>query len=89
MSTRLVEVRTFVSQESDIEGAMATGSPVHAVLSDGRRVRIHITSLRLKKNGLYGFTGTIADQSIEGIYGNASKERPQKFLAGFGMAKWQ
>jgi hypothetical protein len=87
MTERLFEVRSFVSMEMDIEAAFKAGSPISVTFADGRRARIHITSVEAKVNGLYKFTGTMPDTTVEGVYGNNSQQRPQKLLAGFGMAK--
>lgn len=87
MGERLYEVRSFVSREMDIEGTLKSGSPLYVQFENGEKARIHIVSVRAKKNGLYQFHGAIADREVEGFYGNDSNERPKKLLSGFGMVK--
>jgi hypothetical protein len=87
MERRLFEVRSFVSRETDIEGAMHRGLPISVTFVDGRRASIILGAVEVKQNGLYRFHGTMSDATVEGFYGNDSKERPKKLLSGFGMVK--
>lgn len=88
MTERLCEVRTFVSKEMDIESACRTGSPIHVTFANGEKARIHLVKVEVvKSKGLYQFTGSVANISVEGFYGN--DQRPKRLLSGFGMVKLQ